>query len=90
MTQKKKLYVGNLNYGTTEDDLREHFSGAGEVTSVKIPQDSASGRSRGFGFVEMDTPEGAAAAIEQFDNSELSGRKIFVSEAREKSSSPRR
>ncbi|MCB1108958.1 MAG: RNA-binding protein [Chlamydiia bacterium] len=89
MTQKKKLYVGNLNYGTTEDDLREHFADAGEVVSVKIPQDSASGRSRGFGFVEMETAEGAAAAIEQFDNSELSGRKIFVSEAREKAG-PRR
>ena len=82
--ENKKLYVGNLNYRTTEEELKEHFQAAGNVASVRIPQDSATGRSRGFGFVEMETADGAAAAIEQFDNQDFQGRQIVVNEARER------
>src|SRR5919199_267369 len=77
-----KLYVGNLSFKTTSDDLREHFSQAGEVESASVIEDRETGRSRGFGFVEMATPEGAAAAIEQFNGKDLQGRNLTVNEAR--------
>jgi RNA recognition motif-containing protein len=79
-----KLYVGNLSFKTTSDDLREHFSQAGEVESASVIEDRETGRSRGFGFVEMATPEGAKAAIEQFNGKDLNGRNLTVNEARPK------
>src|SRR5438270_192116 len=79
-----KLYVGNLSFKTTGDDLREYFSQAGEVESASVIEDRETGRSRGFGFVEMATAEGAAAAIEQFNGKDLNGRNLTVNEARPK------
>ena len=77
-----RLYVGNLNFRTTSDELREIFSQAGEVENASVVEDRDTGRSRGFGFVEMATAEGAAAAIEQFNGKELGGRALTVNEAR--------
>jgi len=77
-----RLYVGNLNFRTTSDELREIFSQAGEVENASVVEDRDTGRSRGFGFVEMATQEGAAAAIEQFNGKELGGRALTVNEAR--------
>jgi cold-inducible RNA-binding protein len=79
-----KLYVGNLSFRTTSDDLKEAFSAAGTVESATIIEDRETGRSRGFGFVEMATPEEAAAAIEQFNGQDLGGRNLTVNEARPK------
>jgi RNA recognition motif-containing protein len=76
----KKLYVGNLSFETTSDDLRRSFSQHGAVTSAEVVTDRETGRSRGFGFVEMS--EGAAEAIRSLDLTELQGRKITVNEAR--------
>ena len=76
-----RLFVGGLPYATTEDDLREMFSQVGTVTSATIIIDKMSGRSKGFGFVEMDDAE-AKAAIEKFDGSDMGGRSIVVNEAR--------
>ncbi len=77
-----KLYVGNLSFQTTSDDLKEHFGQAGTVESASVVEDRMTGRSRGFGFVEMATPEEAAAAIEQFNGKEFAGRNLTVNEAR--------
>src|SRR3954467_3378612 len=77
-----KLYVGNLSFRTTSDDLREAFSSAGTVESASVIEDRDTGRSRGFGFVEMATPEEAAAAIEQFNGKDLGGRNLTVNEAK--------
>src|SRR5215212_12208349 len=77
-----RLYVGNLNFRTTSDELREIFSQAGEVENATVVEDRDTGRSRGFGFVEMATAEGAAAAIEQFNGKEFGGRTLTVNEAR--------
>ena len=77
-----RLYVGNLNFRTTGDELREVFSQAGEVENATVVEDRDTGRSRGFGFVEMATAEGAAAAIEQFNGKEFGGRTLTVNEAR--------
>ena len=77
-----RLYVGNLNFRTTSDELREVFSQAGEVENATVVEDRDTGRSRGFGFVEMVTAEGAAAAIEQFNGKEFGGRTLTVNEAR--------
>ncbi|MGI9108321.1 MAG: RNA recognition motif domain-containing protein [Pyrinomonadaceae bacterium] len=79
-----KLYVGNLSFRTTGDELRDLFAQAGEVESASIIEDRETGRSRGFGFVEMATSEGAAAAIEQFNGKDLGGRALTVNEARPK------
>ena len=79
-----KLYVGNLSFKTTGDDLREHFSQAGSVESASVIEDRETGRSRGFGFVEMATAEDAAAAIEKFNGKELDGRALTVNEAKPK------
>ncbi len=76
------IYVGNLSYQTTEDDLTAAFSPHGEVTSVAIIRDKFSNQSKGFGFVEMANADQAKAAIEQLDGSELGGRQIRVNEAR--------
>ena len=77
----KKLYVGNLSYDTAESQLETLFSGAGEVIEVTIIQDRDSGRSKGFGFVEMSTESAAAAAIEQFNGTSVDGRTLKVAEA---------
>ncbi len=77
-----KLYVGNLSYKTSEEDLQELFSQAGQVSSVKIIADGYSGQSRGFGFVEMATDEEAHKAIEMFHGKEFMQRELTVNEAR--------
>lgn len=78
----KKLYVGNLPYSTNDARLQEHFSQVGKVESAKVITDRDSGRSKGFGFVEMSTDEEAKAAVEKLNNQVLDGRPINVSEAR--------
>ena len=78
----KKIYVGNLSYNTTEETLRELFGQHGEVTSVNMVTDRASGRSRGFAFVEMATDEGAAAAVEALNGKMVDDRELKVAEAR--------
>ncbi len=78
----KKLYIGGIPFALTEDELREAFSKAGTVTSASIITDKFSGRSRGFGFVEMSTDEEAANAVATLNNTQLGGRTILVSEAR--------
>ncbi len=78
----KKLYVGGLSYSTSEDSLKNAFSQAGIVESAVVIMDKMSGRSKGFGFVEMATDEEAQKAIEMWDGKELDGRAIKVNEAR--------
>jgi RNA recognition motif-containing protein len=78
----RKLFVGNLSFNTQEATLEELFAQAGTVASVRVMRDQATGRARGFGFVEMETEEAAQAAIDKFNNTELDGRKIAVNEAR--------
>jgi RNA recognition motif-containing protein len=80
----KKLFVGNLNFKTNDDDLRELFSQAGTVDSATVMMDRATGRSRGFGFVEMGTEEEAQKAIQQFNGFDFQGRNLNVNEARER------
>lgn len=77
-----RLYVGNLNFRTTSEELQDLFSQAGEVESANVVTDRETGRSRGFGFVEMATQEGAQAAIEQFNGKDFGGRPLTVNEAR--------
>ncbi len=77
-----KLYVGNLAFETTSQDLQELFSQAGTVESASIVEDRDTGRSRGFAFVEMSTKEEAAAAIDQFNGKEVGGRALKVNEAK--------
>jgi RNA recognition motif-containing protein len=78
----KKLYVGGLPYSTTDDELREAFTKAGAVASVTILMDKMTGRSRGFGFVEMENDEDAAKAIEMWNGVDFNGRKLTVNEAK--------
>lgn len=80
----KKLYIGNLAFGATQEDLEELFSQAGTCASVAVITDRETGRSRGFGFVEMSSDDEAQAAIERFDGHALKGRPIKVNEARER------
>jgi RNA recognition motif. (a.k.a. RRM, RBD, or RNP domain) len=77
-----KLYVGNLSFRVTSDDLQEHFATAGQVDSANVVMDRETGRSRGFGFVEMASDDDATAAIAQFNGSEYDGRNMVVNEAR--------
>lgn len=77
-----KLYIGGLSYSTTNDGLRSAFAQAGNVTSATVIMDKMTGRSRGFGFVEMASDEEAQAAIQLWDGKELEGRRIKVNEAR--------
>ncbi len=77
-----KLYVGGLPYSSTEDAIRNHFSQAGTVTSVQVIMDRMTGRSRGFGFVEMASDAEAQKAIEMFNGQDMDGRKLTVNEAR--------
>ena len=83
----KKLYVGNLSYNTTEDSLRNFFAGYGNVVSSKIIFDRETGNSKGFGFIEMNSDEEAAAAIAGTNGAEFEGRQLRVNEAMDK---PRR
>lgn len=82
----RKLYVGNLPYDTDEQQLQDLFSAAGTVDSVRVMRDQATGRARGFAFVEMGSDEEAQAAISQFNDSQLGGRNLAVNEARPKES----
>ena len=77
-----KLYVGNLAFQTTSQDLQELFAQAGTVESASVVEDRETGRSRGFGFVEMATKEEGAAAIDQFNGKEVGGRPLKVNEAK--------
>jgi RNA recognition motif-containing protein len=80
----RKLYVGNLPFDTAENDLRTLFEGAGAVESVNVVRDMATGRARGFAFVEMASDADAQNAISQFNNHQLGGRNLTVNEARPK------
>jgi RNA recognition motif-containing protein len=84
------IYVGNLHYGVTEDELRELFEEYGEVMSVKIITDKYSGRSKGYGFVEMSDNKEAQKAIDSLNEADLKGRNIRVNQAREREENPRR
>ena len=77
-----KLYVGNLAFRTTSDDLQQLFSQAGTVESASVVEDRDTGRSRGFGFVEMSTKEEGEAVIAQFNGKEVNGRSLTVNEAK--------
>jgi RNA recognition motif-containing protein len=77
-----KLYVGNLAFQTSSDDLQQLFAQAGTVESASVVEDRETGRSRGFGFVEMSSKEEGAAAIEQFNGKEVNGRNLTVNEAK--------
>ena len=77
-----RLYVGNLSFQTSSDDLRDHFAQIGNVESAQVVEDRMTGRSRGFGFVEMTSPDEAAAAIDQLNVKEFGGRNLTVNEAR--------
>ncbi len=79
----KKLYVGNLSYSTTDASLQDFFAQAGTVTSAKVIMDRDSGRSKGFGFVEMSSDDEAAKAVETLNGQVVDGRPIRVSEARD-------
>ena len=80
--QNSKLFVGNLDFTVTADDLKSLFAGAGTVTDAAVISDKMTGRSRGFGFVTMTTDDEAKAAIEKFNQYDLKGRKINVNVAR--------
>ena len=84
-----KLYVGGLPYSTSEDELYNLFESQGQVLSAVVISDRDSGRSNGFGFVEMATLEAAQQAIDQFNGKNLDGRNIVVNEARERAPRPR-
>jgi len=78
----RKLYVGNLPFETSETDLQELFTQAGAVDSVRVMRDMATGRARGFAFVEMSTDADAQAAVNQFHEQQFGGRTLTVNEAR--------
>jgi len=78
----KKLYVGSISFNATEESLRELFSSIGEVESVKIITDADTGRSKGFGFIEMSSAEDAKKAIEQLNGTKFMERALMVNEAR--------
>ena len=83
-----KLYVGNLSFKTTEDELRAHFGQFGTVTDVYVAMDKMTGRPRGFAFVTMGTDDEAKIAAEKVNGSELGGRQLTVNEARPKEERP--
>lgn len=85
-----KLFVGSLKWEVTDDQLRELFSQAGNVVSAQVVADKFSGRSKGFGFVEMGSEEEAKAAVEKFNGYDFQGRPLVVNEARPKEDRPRR
>jgi RNA recognition motif-containing protein len=84
-----KLYIGNLSYDTTEADLQAAFAAHGEVRSAQVVTDRETGRSRGFGFVEMDDRAQAEAAINALNGAQLRGRTLIVNEARPREDRPR-
>jgi len=84
----KKLYVGGLPYNTSEESLKEYFSQAGAVESAAIITDKFSGKSKGFGFIEMSSDEEAQTAIEMFNGKEFEGRNLTVNEARPREERP--
>lgn len=84
------IYVGNLSYQLTDEDLRAAFEAFGEVSSATVIKDKFSGQSKGFGFVEMPRQAEAEAAIKQLNGTELKGRKIVVNMARPRDEAPRR
>jgi RNA recognition motif-containing protein len=83
-----KLYVGNLSFKTTEDELRSHFGQYGSVTDVYVAMDKMTGRPRGFAFVTMGTAEEAKTAAEKINGTDLGGRQLTVNEARPKEERP--
>jgi RNA recognition motif-containing protein len=85
----KKLYVGGLPYAATEDQLHELFAAHGTVVSARVITDKFTNRSRGFGFVEMGSPQEAQAAITALDNSEMQGRTLVVNVAKPREDRPR-
>lgn len=87
----KRLFVGSLPWATTSDELKEMFAAVGTVESAEVIYDRRSGRSKGFGFVEMSTDEEAKAAVDKLNETDMGGRKIVVNEARprEEGSAPR-
>ncbi|MBU2595886.1 RNA-binding protein [Patescibacteria group bacterium] len=85
----KKLYVGGLSYDTSEDTLKKTFAEVGTVETAVVINDRDTGRSKGFGFVEMSTEEEAKKAIETLNGKELDGRTIIVNEARPQEQKPR-
>lgn len=87
--QENKLYVEGINYDASEKDLQDAFAEAGKVIAVSIVMDKVTGRSRGFGFVDMATPEEAQKAIEVWNGREFMGRTLVVNQARPKTASPR-
>jgi len=86
----KKLFVGGLSYETTEETLKETFSQAGTIESATVIIDKISGRSKGFGFVEMSSEEEAQKAIEMFNGKEIDGKNVTVNEARPLEPRPQR
>ncbi len=83
-----RLFVGNINHQATENDLEDFFAAAGKVVAVNIVQDRATGQSRGFGFVEMGTPEEAQKAISTLHEKDFQGRQLTVNEARPREERP--
>lgn len=84
------IYVGNLSYEASDDDLRSAFEPFGQVTSARVIKDRETGRSRGFGFVEMPNADEARKAIEGVNNKDVAGRPVRVNEARPREDGPRR
>ena len=84
----KKLFVGNLPWQANEDSLKQHFESCGNVLSVKVVTDQYTGKSKGFGFVEMESAEEAQRAIDQLNEQPMLGRNLRVSMAQERSSAP--
>lgn len=84
----RRLYVGNIPYSAGEDDLRALFGKMGAVESISIPTDMATGRPRGFAFVEMSAEDDAARAITELNQTDFQGRRLTVNEARPKTSRP--
>jgi len=80
----KRLFVAGLPFTTTSEELRDLFSGIGAVVAANVIQDRDTGRSKGFGFVEMETPEEASAAIAKLNDTDFGGRKLIVAEAKPK------
>jgi len=85
-----KLFVGSLSYSVNDDQLRDAFAAAGTVVSAKVIIDRDTGRSKGFGFVEMSSEEEAKAAIDMLNGKEIEGRPVAVSEARPREDRPNR
>ncbi len=83
-----RLFIGNINHHATENDLQDHFGSVGKVVSVDIILDRATGKPRGFGFIEMSSADEAKKAIESFHNQDFQGRALTVNEARPREARP--